>query len=80
MGSHPSTPYVRMGMIIESANCHIAPIFMPFNSLFPVSVVMFCVAAWIFLSSFRFSLLLSPLPIFTIFHLAAPNSIVWLRG
>ena len=50
-GSHPSAPYVSMGMIIESTSCHTASIFIPLSSLFPVSVIMFCVAAWTFFSS-----------------------------
>ena len=51
VGSHPSAPYVSMGMIMESASCHTASICIPLNSLLPVSVMMFCVAAWIFFSS-----------------------------
>ena len=48
VGSIPSAPHVRIGMNMESTNCHTASIFMPLNSLLPVSVMIFCVAAWIF--------------------------------
>ena len=48
VGFHPSAPYVRIGMIMESTCCHTASISMPLNSLLLVSVMIFCVAAWIF--------------------------------
>ena len=51
VGSYPSVPYVSMVMTTESTSCHTASNFIPSNYFFPVSVIMFCVAVWIFLSN-----------------------------
>ena len=45
VASQLSAPYVMIGIITASVSCHIACIFIPLNSLFPVSVSMRCVAA-----------------------------------
>ena len=55
-GDHPSQAYVIMGTIIASTICHIAFIFMPLNSLFPVSARILEVAPRTFFSiSFMWS-------------------------
>ena len=47
-GSHDSDPYVIIGVIMVSTSSHMALIFIPLNSLFPVSARISCVDACIF--------------------------------
>ena len=69
----PSDPYVIIDTIVASNSCQMAWIFRSLNSLLPVSVIMFCVAAWILVSiasmwaSMLFFLLIT-------LHFSAPNS------
>ena len=48
---HPSQAYVIIGIIMVSTICHTAFIFMPLNSLFPVSAIILDVAPLILLST-----------------------------
>ena len=50
VGVHPSQEYVNIGIIIVSTICHTACIFIPLNSLFPVSASIVAVAPFIFFS------------------------------
>ena len=45
-----SDPYVMMGINVASNSCNTACIFIPLNYLLPVSVMIFSVTAWIFVS------------------------------
>ena len=46
----PSYPKAIIVITVASSSCQVACIFRPLNSLLPVSVMMFCVAAWILVS------------------------------
>ena len=66
-GSHDSDPYVIIGIIMVSTRSHMAAIFIPLNSVFPVSARISCVDA----CSFPFSALIWPsMSALFIYHVA----------
>ena len=98
-----------IGIMVASTSCHTASILIPWNSLLPVSTIIYWVAACIFpfsvsiwasrfpllfiifprylyagtsssITPFRLICVFGPLPIFTILHLGAPNSMWFFRA